>query len=125
MAATIAPVADALLASALSTGGRLVARATEPHLTVALDQLGDIDIPEPVSAHIDEAQLRALATLYLAADLEAAGLIQSVEALAGLASTGLSIDLGGAEPMLADWWRRRHERATAAERSAFFSRLFG
>ncbi len=125
MAVTIAPVADALLASALSTGGRLVARATAPHLTVALDQLGDIDIPEPVSAHIDEAQLRALATLYLAADLEAAGLILSVDALAGLASTGLGIDLGGAEPLLADWWRRRHERATAAERSSFFSRLFG
>lgn len=125
MAATIAPVADALLASALSTSARLVARATAPHLTVALDQLGDIDIPEPVAAHIDQAQLRALATLYLAADLESAGLIQSVEALAGFASAGVGIDLGGAEPLLAEWWRRRHERASAAERAAFFSRLFG
>src|SRR5688572_5798931 len=105
MAATIAPVADALLASALSTSARLVARATAPHLTVALDQLGDIDIPEPVAAHIDQAQLRALATLYLAADLESAGLIQSVEALAGFASAGVGIDLGGAEPLLAEWWR--------------------
>lgn len=124
--ATIAPVADALLASSLATGERLVARATAPGLAVALDQLGDIDIPEPVAARIDAAQLRALATLYLAADLEVAGIIPAAEALAGLASTGAtSIDLGGAEPLLADWWRRRHERVSAVERAAFFSRLFG
>ncbi|KRD41339.1 hypothetical protein ASE38_17180 [Cellulomonas sp. Root930] len=126
MAAAIAPVADALLAFALSASERLVARATAPHLTVALDQLGDIDIPEPVAQHIDAAQLRALATLYLAADIESAGVIASVEALAGLASTGsVRVDPGGAQPLLADWWRGRHERVSAAERSAFFSRLFG
>jgi hypothetical protein len=126
MAATIAPVADALLSSALSAGERLVARATAPHLTVALDQLGDIDIPEPVASHIDQAQLRALATLYLAADIESAGVLTSVEDLAGLAATGSTrIDPGRAEPLLAEWWRRRHERVSAPERSAFFSRLFG
>ncbi len=126
MATAIAPVADAVLAAALSVGERLVARATAPHLTVALDQLGDIDIPEPVASNVGAAQLRALATLYLAADIESAGVIASVESLAGLASTGAtSIDPGGAEPLLADWWRRRHERVSAPERSAFFSRLFG
>jgi hypothetical protein len=125
-AAAIAPVADALLVSALSAGERLVARATAHGLAFALDQLGDIDIPEPVAARIDKAQLRALAALYLAADLEPAGIIPSVEALAGFASTGaMSIDLGGAEPLLVDWWRRRHDRVSAAERHAFFSRLFG
>jgi hypothetical protein len=124
--AAIVPVADALLVSALSAGERLVARATAPGLAFALDQLGDIDIPEPVAARIDKAQLRALATLYLAADLESAGIIPSVEALAGFGSTGaISIDLGGAEPLLAEWWRRRHDRVSAAERHAFFSRLFG
>jgi hypothetical protein len=63
--AAIVPVADALLASALSTCERLVARATAHGLALTLDQLGDIDIPEPAAARIDEAQLRALATLYL------------------------------------------------------------
>jgi hypothetical protein len=122
----IAPVADALLSSALSVGEGLVARATAHGLAVGLDQLGDIDIPEPVAARVGEAQLRALAALYLAADLESAGVIASVEALAGLASTGaVSIDLGGAEPLLADWWRSRHDRISAGERQAFFSRLFG
>jgi hypothetical protein len=122
----IAPVADATLNSALSTSERLVARATAPGLAFALDELGEIDIPEPFAARIDKAQLRALATLYLAADLEAAGIIPSVEALAGLASTGaVSIDLGGAQPLLIEWWRQRHDRVIAAERNALFSRLFG
>jgi hypothetical protein len=125
-AAAIVPVADALLVSALSAAERLVARATAPGLAFALDQLGDIDIPEPVAAHIDAARLRALATLYLAADLEPAGIIPSVEALAGFASTGaVRIDLGGAEPLLADWWRRRQDMVSAAERNAFFAQLFG
>jgi len=125
-AAAIVPVADALLGSALSAGGRLMDRATAYGLVFALDQLGDIDIPEPAAARIDQAQLRALATLYLAADLESAGIIASVEALAGLGSTGAtSIDPGGAAPLIADWWRRRHDRLSAAERHAFFSRLFG
>lgn len=124
--AAIAPVPDALLVAALSAGERLVAKATAHGLTFALDQLGDIDIPEPVAARIDKAQLRALAALYLAADLEPAGIIASVEALAGFSSTrAVSIDLGGAEPLLADWWRQRHDRVSAAERNAFFSRLFG
>lgn len=125
-AAVIAPVADALLASALSAGERLVARAMAHGLAVTLEQLGDITIPEPVATSIDKAQLRAIATLYLAADLESACVIPSVEALAGLASTGaVSIDLGGTEPLLVDWWRRRHDRFSVAERQAFFSRLFG
>ncbi|WP_372665935.1 hypothetical protein [Amycolatopsis kentuckyensis] len=122
----IVPVADALLASALSAGEGLAARSTAHGLAFTLGQLGDIDLPEPAAARIGEARLRALATLYLSADLESAGILPAVEALAGLASTGAAaIDLGGAEPLLADWWRRRHDRVSAAERIAFFSRLFG
>ncbi|MDQ1289594.1 MAG: hypothetical protein QG622_3160 [Actinomycetota bacterium] len=122
----IAPVGDALLTSAVSASERLVARATAHGLAVTLDRLGEIDLPEPSAARIDQARLRALATLYLSADLEAAGILPAVEALAGLASTGaVGIDLGGTEPLLADWWRQRHDRLSAAERHACFSRLFG
>lgn len=122
----IAPVADALLGSALAAGDRLVAQATGHGLAFALDQLGDIDIPEPAAAQIDKAQLRALASLYLAADLEPAGIVPAVEALAALAASGgLSVDLGAAEPLVAAWWRHRNERVGAMERNAFFSRLFG
>ena len=127
MASTlIAPVADALVASALGLSEKLVSQATAPGLAFALDQLGDIDIPDPVAARIDKAQLRALATLYLAADLEPAGIIPAVETLAGLAATGaLQVDLGGALPLVEAWWRGRSERLADLERNAFFSRLFG
>jgi hypothetical protein len=125
-ATLLTPVADALLASALATSDRLVGAATAPGIAFALSDLGDIDIPEPLSASIGKAQLRALATLYLAADLEPAGIIQAVETLAGLASTGsLQIDLGEAEPLVAAWWRGRNDRIAEPERNAFFSRLFG
>lgn len=122
----IAPVADAAVASALAAGDRLVGQATAQGLAFALDQLGDIDIPEPAMARIDKAQLRALATLYLASDLEPAGIIPAVETLAGLASSGAAtLDLGAAQPLVVDWWHRRNDRVSAPERNAFFSRLFG
>ncbi|WP_323801768.1 hypothetical protein [Parasphingorhabdus sp.] len=122
----IVPLADADLGAALNQGGRLVAKATGYGLAFALDQLGDIDIPEPHASQIDRAQLRALATLYLAAELEPAGIIPTAELLAGLSTSGgLNIDLGPAGSLVAGFWRQRNNRATAMERNAFFSRLFG
>lgn len=122
----IAPLADAGLAGAIRSSERLIERATAHGLAFALDELGDIALPDPVSAHIDKAQLRALAALYLAADLEPAGVIPAVEILAGLSTDGAaSLDLGSAEPLVANWWRHRAEKLAASERAAFFSRLFG
>ncbi|HDR9508156.1 hypothetical protein C5615_17865 [Burkholderia cepacia] len=122
----IAPLADAGLAVAIRSGERLVERATAHGLAFALDELGDIAIPDPVAARVDKAQLRALASLYLAADLEPAGVIPAVEALAGLSASGaVGVDLGGAGPLVANWWRHRAERLAAGERAAFYSRLFG
>lgn len=125
-AAQIAPCADAALAAALAQCQRLVDRATAPGLAFALDDLSSIELPEPAAARIDRAQLRALASLYLAADLEAPGIIAAVESLAGLSTSGaIQVDLGGAGPLVAAWWRARHEQLTAEERNAFFARLFG
>jgi len=122
----IIPLADAGLAAALQEGSRLVAKATGHGLAFSLDQLGDIVIPEPQTTQIDRAQLRALATLYLAAELEPAGIIPTVELLAGLSTSGgLNIDLGATGPMIAKYWRQRNNRATVLERNAFYSRLFG
>lgn len=124
--ALIAPISDAMLAAALAQSERLTVQATAVGLAFSLEELGDIDIPDVDASHIDRAQLRALATLYLAADLEPAGIIPSVETLAGLsASGGLQIDLGAVGPLVQKWWRKRNELISAAERSAFFSRLFG
>lgn len=124
--AGVAHPADAFLAGALAKGTALVERATAPGLAFALDELGDIELPEPAAARIDRAQLRALASIYLAADLEPAGIIVSVEQLASLSATGsLRFDLGSAVPLLEQWWRDRNHRMTREERNAFFAQLFG
>lgn len=123
--ARIAPAADAAFAAVLATGHALVERATAQGLAFTLEDIDTIDLPED-NARVDRAQLRALASIYLAADLEPAGIIQSVQQLASLGGTGgLSVDPGGAGPLLEQWWRHRHERMSQDERSAFFARLFG
>ena len=53
-----------------------------------LDVLGDIVLPPGAEAQVDRAQMRALGVLYLAADLEPARIITSVETLAALGSHG-------------------------------------
>ena len=66
---------------------------------LALDDYGDIDLPRAPGSADDQAQLRALATLYLASELEAAGLIPAVETLVRLArAAALPGDLGDAPP---------------------------
>src|SRR5437763_535258 len=72
----------------------LVEQAETRTLALALDQSGAIELPDaaPVSAD-DQAMIRASATLYLAAQLESAGLISAVETLSGLAmSGGINVD---------------------------------
>lgn len=127
--AHIAPVADANLVSALALGQWLVDRATAPGLTFALDELGGVDgldLPDGTASRVDRAQLRALASIYLAADLEPAGIIASAEQLAALVATGVvNFDLGGAAPLIEQYWRHRRDRMATEERSAFFARLFG
>jgi len=126
LAGRIAPVADAALAWALAAGDRLVERATAAGLAFTLEELDAIDIPDATSARTNRAQLRSLASIYLAADLEPAGIIAAAEQLASLSATGgLPLDFGGAAPLLEQWWRGRHERMSSDERNAFFARLFG
>ena len=70
--------------------------------------------------------LNAVATLYLAAELEGAGVIPAAEALTRLARTGnISLDLGAAAPLIEAFWQSRNERASVEERLGFFSGLFG
>lgn len=95
-------------------------------LAVALDVLGSIELPPSSESQIDQAQLRAMASLYLASELESAGVLPAVETLAGLGrSGGLGIDLGHAGPLVAQFWKTRNERATREERTSCFGRLFG
>lgn len=90
------------------------------------DILGDIDLPPGPETHIDRDELRALASLYLAADLEPAGVIGSAESFAALLASGaIRVDLGPVGPLLAQFWRNRHDRIDKRERIAFFGSLFG
>jgi hypothetical protein len=97
--------------------------ASEAHATM-LAELGDIDLPP--AARGDAMQLRAIASLYLASTLEAAGLIQAADDFTRLARSGaLAGDIGEAGPLVEAFWDARNERITEAERLALFGRLFG
>ena len=123
----LGPGGDRMLDSALRRSQSLIGAAQS--LAVGLDELGSLDLPPAMSGQIDQAQLRAIASLYLAADLEAAGVVPAVETLAGLnrggAGGGVSLDLGGAATLVAAFWQHRADRATADERVQAFARLFG
>jgi hypothetical protein len=89
-----------------------------------LAELGDIDLPP--AARGDAMQLRAIASLYLASTLEAAGLIQAADDFTRLARSGaLPGDIGEAGPLIEAFWDARNERISEAERLALFGRLFG
>ncbi|HMJ92715.1 MAG TPA: hypothetical protein VK472_01310, partial [Allosphingosinicella sp.] len=83
---------------ALRQAGDLVNQADAMAMVMA--ELGDIRLP-PAATPADAAQLRAVASLYLASTLEAAGLISAAEDLTRLARTGaLMGDVGGAGPLI-------------------------
>ena len=97
--------------------------AADSH-AVMLSELGAIELP-PVAA-AEPMQMRAVASLYLASTLEAAGLIEAADDLARLVRSGvLRADLGAAAPLVVDFYNERASRANSAERIALFARLFG
>jgi hypothetical protein len=97
--------------------------AAETH-SVMMAELGDIELPPAAVA--DAMMLRAVASLYLASTLEAAGLIQAADDFTALARTGaIPGDLGAAGPLVDTFWKSRNQRISEAERLALFGRLFG
>lgn len=120
----VAGTDDQELGQALRRSAWLVESAAP--LAMGLEELGTIDFPPSLGSTLDQAQLRAIASLYLASELESAGVVAAVEALAGLGHSGaLGFDLGAAAPLVAHYWKTRNERATAEERAACFTRVFG
>jgi len=115
---------DPTLEIALRRADQLVAQAHG--VAFALDEIAAVELPPSAGATVDQAQLRAIASLYLAAELEAADVLTAAEALTRLARSGsLAVDLGEAAPLLQEFWQQRNERASEAERHGFFSALFG
>ena len=108
---------------ALRQAGDLVNMAET--MATVMAELGDIRLP-PAATPADAAQLRAVASLYLASTLEAAGLIGAAEDLTRLARTGALVgDVGDAGPLIEAFWRERGDRASPEERLSLFGRLFG
>jgi hypothetical protein len=109
--------------AALRQADGLVAAASA--LAIALDDLGAIELPPSSGRAADQAQIRAIAALYLASELDAAGVVANVEDLVGLArSGGVGLDFDGAVPLMERFWEGRNDRASAAERTSVFGSLF-
>jgi len=113
--------ADAVLVG-LERARRLVAQGSA--MALALADYG-IDLPPPAAVEADAAQLRAIAGLYFAAELDAGGVIAAAEGLAGLHGGQGDIPMGSAASDVAAFWAGRHSRTSAEERAALFARLFG
>lgn len=107
--------------SALKDAERLLLSAESHALMLA--EFGEIELPS--AARAEPLQLRAVASLYLASTLEAAGLIQAADDLTRMVRSGMVRDLGDATELVVDFWEARDERANEAERLALFGRLFG
>ncbi|MED5617763.1 hypothetical protein [Ideonella sp. BN130291] len=105
------------------------ARRVDVHLVqalaMALAELGDIELPDSAPTAEDAQHLEALAPLYLAAELEHAGVLRTAELIAGLFASGaITQPLGPTAQLIADFWRARHERLAAPEREQLFLQVF-
>ena len=88
--------------------------------------LGVIDLPPLRSGALIGAQIRVVATLYWARELEEAGILPFVESIAqGVMSGTWLAPIGAAIHPLVAFARRREQRFTRPERLALFDRLFG
>ncbi|MFA7553322.1 MAG: hypothetical protein WCY88_03650 [Spongiibacteraceae bacterium] len=117
---------DRGLSELVEQGSRHAAAAYTSPYAMAFDGLDTIELPPGAETRVDQAQMRALAALYLSADLEPAGVFSAVEDLAALAASGaLRVDLGPATQLIHSFWRNRNQRSSQTERLAFYGRLFG
>jgi hypothetical protein len=94
-------------------------------LAQALADLGDIDLPDTAPTAEDARNLQALAPLYLASELERAGVLRTAELVAGLFASGtITQPLGPTAQLIANFWQARRERFSAPERQQLFDQVF-
>ncbi|GAB4550147.1 MAG: hypothetical protein Tsb007_01170 [Rhizobacter sp.] len=137
-AARLSHTDTALFALSLALGSatadlRAQEAAQRAHLPLdagvrALGAATPIDLPELGGAptQFDAAVLAPLPSLYLARELDAAGLLRTAELVAGLFASGaITAPL---EPQvgrtLHDFWQARHHRLGEQERSHLFAQVF-
>lgn len=114
---------DARLLHALS-----LALQTTRRLTLRQDageRLGSIDLPDTAPTQEDAGNLQSMAPLYLAFELEQAGVMRTAELVAGLFASGaITQPLGPTAQLIAEFWKARSQRMAEAERLQLFAQMF-
>ena len=112
-----------VLAQALATAERVAQQRAAR--AAALAELGDIELPDSAPTAEDAAHLEVISPLYLACELEQAGLLRTAELVAGLFASGaITQPLGATAQLIVEFWRGRRERLAAAERDQLFAQVF-
>jgi hypothetical protein len=112
-----------VVAQALETVRQAAARRDVR--AAALAELGDIELPDTAPTAEDAQNLETIAPLYLASELEHAGLLRTAELIAGLFASGaITQPLGPTAQLIADFWKTRRERLSAAEREQLLAQVF-
>lgn len=94
-------------------------------ITLALAELGDINLPEPQLPPRNTGVLSALPALYWVHGLDQAGLLKAAEVVAGLwASGAIDVPLPDHGQALQNYWRTRRERLSAEERAHLLGLVF-
>ncbi|MCW8880448.1 MAG: hypothetical protein OQJ89_15845 [Kangiellaceae bacterium] len=124
----VAPINVEQLQLALSFAQGLVAENTTS-LAMSMQEVGDIALPNlniSGSAQArDYSVLKTLAPLYLAFELEQAGVLKTAERVSGLFFSGaITQPLGEAEPLIKEFWNNRRQRLDKKERETLFQQTF-
>lgn len=91
----------------------------------ALADLGEIELPDSAPTAEDARNLEVIAPLYLACELEQAGLLRTAELVAGLFASGaITQPLGPTAQLVASFWQGRRDRLTQEERQQLFAQVF-
>ncbi|XZG68940.1 hypothetical protein ACTSKR_09760 [Chitinibacteraceae bacterium HSL-7] len=105
--------------------GALSSALGELALVQALEDLGEIELPSAAPQPDELSRLQPLGPLYLACELERAGVLTTAEQVAGLFASGaITQPLGAATPRIVQFWRGRNERLSANERQTTFAQVF-
>jgi len=125
--APLSPAQRAAAQAGLAYAEQLLARHMEAvGMRYGPAALGVVDLPPLRGGRLVDAQVRVSAVLYWAAELEAAGLLPFVEALAEGVATGAVMEpLGAVVHELVRLWRGREQKFGGAERRALFVRTLG
>lgn len=126
-AAALSPAERAAAQAGLAYAEQLLARHMEAvGARYGPVGLGVIDLPPLTGGRLVDAQIRVAAVLCWAAELEQAGLLPFVEALAqGVVAGTVMEPLGAGVHELIRFWRSREHRFTGPERRALFARVLG